>query len=104
LFRAVVITNELLKQQNVKFLLMIMPSRFAFEPDSGAHQNIFAKGLVARAVEFASRNGIPYIDFTECIAAQGGDKAFLDTVHPNEEANAAIGSVLYEHLAAMVKD
>lgn len=104
LFRAVVITDELLKQQNVKFLLMIMPSRFMFEPDSGAHQNIFAQGLVARAVEFARRSGIPYIDFTECIAAQGGDKAFLDTVHPNEKANSAIGSALYEYLAAMVKD
>jgi lysophospholipase L1-like esterase len=103
MFRALLLTNELLKQRNVPFLLMIMPSRFVYEPDSGAHQNSFAQRLVARAVDFARNNSIPYIDFTQCIAAQGGDKVFLDTVHQNEKANSAIGSVLYEHLAAITK-
>jgi lysophospholipase L1-like esterase len=99
LFGALQAIRGLLRQQNVEFLLMIMPSSFVFEPDSGAHRNVFARDIITRAVEFARRTGIPYIDFTECVGAQGGSQVFLDPVHPNEKANLAIGSVLYEHLA-----
>jgi lysophospholipase L1-like esterase len=98
LFGALRATNELLKQRNVEFLLMILPSRFVFEPDTGSHRSAFARGIVARAAEFAGKSGIPYIDLTECIRAQGGDKVFQDTVHPNAQANLAIGTALYERL------
>jgi hypothetical protein len=95
-------TSKLLQQRNVDFLLMIMPSLYVFEKDTGDLRNQFARGLVTRAVQFAKQNGIHYIDFTECIAAHGGKSAFLDTVHPNQEANLAIGSALYEHLAGIL--
>jgi lysophospholipase L1-like esterase len=98
LFRALCATRDLLKQRNIAFLLMIMPSRFVFDPDSNDHQNVFAQGLLARAVQFATKNGIAFIDFTDCIRARGGAGVYLDTVHPNAEGNLAIGSALFEHI------
>jgi hypothetical protein len=99
LFGALQATNELLHQRGTPFLLLIMPSRFIFEADSGNHRNLFSRCLVSRACELAKQHGIPYLDLTDAISAAGGDKCFLDTVHLNEQGNLAVGSALYDHLA-----
>ena len=102
MFGALQATNELLRQRGVSFLLMIMPSRFVFERASEKQQNRFAQGLVNRAAEFARQHAIPYLDFTETIAAAGGEELFLDTVHLNEKGNLAVGSALFEHLKSRI--
>jgi lysophospholipase L1-like esterase len=94
--------NDLLRLHDVSPLVVIMPSRFAFDPPTESPQNRFARGLVNRAVEFARQNDIPYLDLTETIAAVGGEKVYLDTVHPNEKGNLAVGSALYEYLKTRV--
>jgi hypothetical protein len=87
--------HELLRKRDVEFVLMIMPSRFVYEGDPGNPEQEFAGALVERAVAFADRNGIPYMDLTETIRAAGGTAVFLDTVHLNEQANLAVGKALY---------
>jgi len=98
--KAVKGTHELLRQHDVRFVLMIMPSRFAYEGDTGNSQRKLARELVERAVAFADHNGIPYMDLTETIGAAGGAAVFLDTVHLNEQANLAVGRALYERIRA----
>ena len=100
--KAVKGTHELLRQQDVRFVLMIMPSRFVYDGDPGNPQRRLARELVERAVAFADRNGIPYMDLTETIEGAGGSAGFLDTVHLNEQANLAVGRALYDRIQTEV--
>jgi hypothetical protein len=103
LFGTLQATNELLRQRGVPFLLMIMPSRFIYEADSGDHRNRFSRSLVDRAGELAKQRGIPYFDLTDTISAAGGAECFFDTVHLNEQGNLAVGSALYDRLAGSIQ-
>jgi lysophospholipase L1-like esterase len=98
LFASLQATHELLRERGVPFLLMIMPSRYIYERNSGQNRDRFARGLVDRAVATARAHGIPYLNLTEPIGAGGGDALFLDGVHLNEKGNLLVGAALYDHL------
>jgi hypothetical protein len=98
LIQALQVTQELLREQGVEFLLMIMPSRYIYDRSPGRNMDRFARNLVDRAVAVAGEKGIPYINLTDTIAAGGGDKLYLDTIHLNEEGNLLVGAALYERL------
>ena len=91
-------TNDLLRAQEVPFLLMVMPSRFVFEGDESNSQRRFSRALVDRATRFAVENDIPYLDFTETVGSAGGPSAFVDTLHLNEAGNQAVGTALFEYI------
>jgi hypothetical protein len=98
LFGALQATHEMLREQGVPFLLMIMPSRYIYDRSSGRNMDRFAWSLVDRAVAAAGEKGIPYLNLTDTIAAGGGDKLYLDSIHLNEKGNLLVGTALYEHL------
>jgi lysophospholipase L1-like esterase len=88
----------MLREQGVEFLLMIMPSRYIYDRSSGRNMDRFARSLLDRAVAAAGEKGIPYLNLTDTIAAGGGDKLYLDSIHLNEKGNLLVGTALYEHL------
>ena len=90
--------NDLLHSQEVSFLLMVMPARFAFEGDESNPRRRFSQALVDRATRFAIENDIPYLDFTEAVGSAGGPSAFVDTLHLNEAGNRAVGIELFEYI------
>ena len=90
--------NDLLHSQEVSFLLMVMPARFAFEGDESNPRRRFSQALVDRTTRFAIENDIPYLDFTEAVGSAGGPSAFVDTLHLNEAGNRAVGIELFEYI------
>jgi hypothetical protein len=98
LFGAIQATHEMLREQGVEFLLLIMPSRYIYDRSSGRNMDSFARSLVDRAAAVAGEKGIPYINLTDTVAAGGGDKVYLDSIHLNEQGNLLVGTALYEHL------
>ncbi|RPJ63398.1 MAG: hypothetical protein EHM23_01865 [Acidobacteria bacterium] len=96
-FGALEKTRELLRINQVEFLLVIMPTQYMFDPASGAYGR-FAAGLVKRAVAEAERCGLPYLDMTEPMREGGGKSLYFDFAHPTEQGNQVIAEELYKAL------
>jgi hypothetical protein len=98
LFGALQATQQLLRERNIPFLLLIMPSRHIYRKNEGRNTDRFARGLVTRASAQAKAFGIPFIDFTDIIGAGGGEKLYRDDIHLTEQGNLAVGNALFDHI------
>ena len=96
-FGALEKTQQLLKQNQVQFLLVIMPTQYMFDPASGPYGR-FAEGLVKRAVVEAKRRGLPFLDMTDPMRSGGGKSLYFDFAHPTEQGNKVIARELYKEL------
>jgi lysophospholipase L1-like esterase len=97
LFGALGKTQQFLKQRQVQFLLVIMPTQYMFDPGSGAYGR-FAENLVKRAVSEAKRRNLPYLDMTEPMRTGGGKSLYFDFAHPTEQGNRVIARELLKEL------
>ena len=100
LFGALGAMHQLLQEQQIPFLLMILPSRYIYQ--NGEDRKRFASGLLERAVSMAEAKRLPYLALTEAIAKRGGARLFLDFVHLSPEGNGVVGEALSEHLLEML--
>jgi hypothetical protein len=97
MFAALEKTQALVRSQGAEFLLLIMPTQYMWDPNSGEYGH-FARSLVERAVQEAEKRKLPYLDFTEAMAAGGGASLYFDFAHPTVEGNQVIGRKLSEEL------
>lgn len=100
-FRSLSATARLLEKNGVRFLLLIMPSRYVFERDA-QHCHDFATRLMERASREAAQKDIPHLDLTEPIEKGGGVTLYFDFVHLTEEGNRVVGEALARHLSAQL--
>lgn len=100
LFGALGAMHQLLREQQIPFLLMILPSSYVYESDGD--QKRLASGLLERAVSMAQEKRLPYLDLKEAIEQGGGEKLFMDFVHLTEEGNRVVGEALSEQLLQML--
>ncbi len=100
LFGALDAMHQLLKEQQIPFLLMILPSSYIYQNEGD--QKRFASGLLKRAISTAEEKGLPYLTLTEALRQEGGEKLFMDFVHLTEEGNQVVGDALSEHLTQML--
>jgi hypothetical protein len=91
--------QELLETEGIHFLLMIIPSRYMFEPEE-TPQKEFARKLMERGVARAQELGIHHIDFTEAVGTSGGENLYYDFAHLTSLGNRFVGDQLFDELAA----
>jgi hypothetical protein len=89
-------TAELLRSRNIRFLLMLMPSRYVFENVAGYTEP--AQALLERARQWVDESGIDYIDMEPPLREAGGSKMFFDFAHLTEDGNRAVGEALAARL------
>ncbi len=90
---------ELLRNHDMPFLLMLMPSRYVFENVAGYTEP--AQALLQRARQWARQSGINWIDMEPPLREAGGSTMFFDFAHLTEDGNQAVGQALARRLAAM---
>jgi hypothetical protein len=100
LFGALDAMHQLLKEQQIPFLVMILPSSYIFQ--NGGDQKQFASRLLEKAVSRAEEKQLPYLALTEALRQGGGERLFMDFVHLNEEGNRVVGEALSDHLIQML--
>jgi hypothetical protein len=100
LFGALGAMHQLLEEQQIPFLLMILPSSYTYQ--NGGDQQRVASGLLERAVSMAKERHLPYLALNEAIEEGGGERLFLDFVHLTKEGNRVVGEALSEHLFQMM--
>ncbi len=96
-FGALKETHRFLQRQGIFLLLLILPSRYIFDEDSGQSAD-FARQILDKAVRLARQEHIPYLDFTHEIATNGGSELYFDFAHLTAEGNRIIGDKLSEYL------
>lgn len=101
LFGALEATSQLLQRRGIPFLLLILPSRYVFNGDARPYQQ-FASRLLQRAQRLARERGIPYLEFKEEMAANGGANLYLDFAHPTAGGNQVIGEKLFQYLSRLL--
>jgi hypothetical protein len=96
LFETIAGMRRYLERRDIRFLLVILPSRYAFteEPFSAA-----ARELLARAETRARELEIPYVAPARGLARRGGAELYMDFCHPTAEGNRAIAAELEPILA-----
>lgn len=97
LFRALEGLYSFCKENDMEFLLMLMPSRYLYEekePYTSYAQNIFD-----RAIAKAHSRKLPMIDISTVIEQAGGKELFFDFAHLTMEGNRAVGKALAEELS-----
>jgi lysophospholipase L1-like esterase len=97
MFEALDQTNRMVRGQGASFLLMIVPSRYVFEEQSGTWQ-AFAAELIRRARTAAKERDIPFLDLTPFVSSGGGANLYFDFAHLTEEGNRVVGEALAEQL------
>jgi hypothetical protein len=97
MFAALEQTSAMLKERNIEFLLMIMPSEYIYSERSAAWQS-YALNLVRRARNLASSRQLPFIDMTDAIRNGGGSRLFIDFAHLTVEGNKVVGEALFDRL------
>ncbi len=100
LFGALDAIHQLLQDQQIPFLLMILPSSYIYQEDGD--QQFLASSLLERAVSMAEERRLPYLALTEAIEKGGGERLFMDFVHLNQEGNRVVGEALSGHLSQML--
>ena len=93
-FASLQATHEVLRDRGIPFLLMILPARYVFHPQSDQR-----RAPARRLLDLAKQKEIPYLDFTASIEAGGGPRLYSDFVHLTEEGNHVVGEELFTHLA-----
>ena len=95
--------QELCEQRHVPFRVLIMPSRYMFEPHGGKRKE-FATDLMKRGVARAAELGLPYIDFTTPIGNGGGTDLYYDFAHMTGQGNKVVGDALFEQAGPGILD
>jgi lysophospholipase L1-like esterase len=91
LFEVLGATHQYFEQREIKFLLLILPSRYLYTGDRYTSSSIT---WLKRAEDRASALGIPFFSPWEEIADAGGASLFMDFCHPTPEGNRAIAEAL----------
>lgn len=87
--------QELCEERHVPFRVLIMPSRYMFEP-KGGKRRAFATDLMQRGVARAAKEGLHFIDFTQPVAQGGGTDLYYDFAHMTAQGNKVVGDALFE--------
>ncbi len=103
LFRAVEGMHQVLAEQEIPFLLLVLPSRFVFEEHAPQHSR-FARGLVQRTLEWAESAQIPHLDCTDALGQGGGSSLYFDFAHLTAEGNRVLGQALYAEVVSRFPD
>ncbi|HSR49656.1 MAG TPA: hypothetical protein VLV83_02440 [Acidobacteriota bacterium] len=102
LFDSLLGVHRWLDEEEVPFLLMIMPSRYLYR-DNAPQRRAFALDLKERAVRMARERSIPFLDLSETIAQAGGAALFFDFAHLTVDGNEAVGERLAEALVPLLE-
>ncbi len=97
MFEALAGIHRYLSRRDVAFLLVIVPSQYAYE-----HER-FQPGalrLLARAELRAAELGLPYLSLHEAMGEAGGADLYMDFCHPTAEGNRVMG----EAISSAVRD
>ncbi len=95
LFDALGATRRLLEARRIPMLLLILPSRFVFEPDQ-KESTRQARAFLERAARMARQRGVEYQLFEGELARAGGAALYFDFAHPDATGNRLIGEALAE--------
>ncbi|MBI4447231.1 MAG: hypothetical protein HY645_15170 [Acidobacteria bacterium] len=98
IFGAISQTHRLLRDQEIGFLLLIMPSRFMFEENAGPYRE-FASRLVERARGTVRDLQIPFLDLTPAMQSGGGASLYFDFAHMTAAGNLVVSKQLVAHFA-----
>ncbi len=101
LFRALAATDRLVTRLGGKYLVVILPSQYAFE---NGQYRAGADRLLARAEQSAKALGLNVILPRQVLAAAGGARLFQDFCHPTEAGHAAIARAIDEAMAGRWTD
>ena len=86
-----------LQRRGIHFLLLILPSRDAFE--TSQHQAA-SQAIVERAEQRARRAGIPFVSLRGAMGRGGAAELFMDFCHPTARGNQLIAQEIAPLLAA----
>lgn len=95
--------QALCEERHVPFRVLIMPSRYMFEPKGGKRKE-FATDLMRRGVARAAELGLPYIDFTNPVAGGGGTDLYYDFAHMTAQGNHVVGDALFRAAGSEILD
>ena len=94
-------THNLLYDHGIKFLLMLIPSRYVFETHKQPW-NDCAVHLMERASKEISHRNISQLDLTQTIRNGGGKNLYFDFAHLTEEGNQVVGKALANRLSFQI--
>ena len=100
LFAALSGTARLLESRNIKYVIMIMPSRYLYQ--EAYDYTLFASEVYQNALKSAADMDLPFLDMYGTIKENGGEKLFLDFAHLTEEGNKAVGLELDQRLQGLL--
>ena len=100
MFESLAGMHRLARANDLPFLLMILPSSYAYAEESPYHPG--ALRLLERAHERASELGIPALGFLEHLGERGGSELFMDFCHLTAEGNRAVAERLEPALRSML--
>lgn len=84
--------RDYLKQKDIEFLLIILPSKYIFGTSAyRAH----AAQEYQLALGEARKKGIPYVSLKKAMEEAGGQRLFMDFCHPKREGYQVISEELY---------
>lgn len=92
MFDALAGIHRYLSRRDVAFLLVIVPSQYAYE-----HERFQPGALrqLARAELRASELGLPYLSLHEAMGEAGGAGLYMDFCHPTAEGNRVMGEAIF---------
>lgn len=88
--------ERFLQRHDIRFLLVILPSRFAFFDNQYRDASL---EVFHRAQDRAGELDLSFISLFDLLRAEGGERLFLDFCHPTASGNRAIASALYPVLS-----
>lgn len=80
------------QKKSMKFLVLLMPSRFVFQSSSPHYA--WAKGLLENAEKTLSAQGLPYLNVYKDLERAGGETLFFDFCHPTAEGYSVVAQTL----------
>lgn len=96
LFTSLEATAQLLEENEIQFVLMILPSRYLYQ--KAGQRTQAATAIFDRAIEMAKERNLPYLDMSEAVRAGGGSELFFDFAHMTVDGNHVLGEALGEEL------
>lgn len=97
MFESLEAVHGYLESRGIRFLLVILPSRDAFET---SRYRAASQAIVERAERRAQTAGIPFVSLRSAMARAGGAALFMDFCHPTARGNQVIAQKLVPLLAS----
>lgn len=92
MFASIVGISRFLRSHDTSFLLVILPSKYAYEP--GPFQQASLRQL-RRAEDRAREMKLPYVSLYESYLQAGGQDLFMDFCHPTRDGNRVIADEIF---------